>query len=47
MEHLRKFHHIYMVNPGRINVTGLNKANINYVAKAITNSLKKNYNTIM
>lgn len=47
MEHLRKFHHIYMVKPGRINVTGLNITNINYVAKAIADSLKKKINKVM
>lgn len=42
VEYLRHFHHIYMVNCGRINVTGLNNKNISYVAKAINDTLKKN-----
>jgi len=42
VEYLRYFHHIYMVNCGRINATGLNTKNISYVAKAINDTLRKN-----
>ncbi|KAE9541758.1 hypothetical protein AGLY_003749 [Aphis glycines] len=42
VEYLRHFHHIYIVDCGRINVTGLNTKNISYVAKAINDTLRKN-----
>ncbi|XP_001943882.1 aspartate aminotransferase, cytoplasmic [Acyrthosiphon pisum] len=42
VEYLRNFHHVYMVKSGRVNVTGLNFTNINYVAKAIIDTLRKN-----
>jgi len=42
VEYLRHRHHIYMVNCGRVNVTGLNTKNIRYVAKAINDTLRKN-----
>ncbi|XP_027851284.2 aspartate aminotransferase, cytoplasmic-like isoform X1 [Aphis gossypii] len=42
VEYMRNFHHVYMVDSGRINVTGLNFKNISYVAKAINDTLRKN-----
>ncbi|KAF0767189.1 aspartate aminotransferase, cytoplasmic-like isoform X1, partial [Aphis craccivora] len=42
VEYMRHFHHVYMVDSGRINVTGLNFTNISYVAKAINDTLRKN-----
>ncbi|XP_060842917.1 aspartate aminotransferase, cytoplasmic-like isoform X1 [Rhopalosiphum padi] len=42
VEYLRHFHHIYLIDYGRINVTGLNFTNISYVAKAINDTLRKN-----
>lgn len=41
LEYLRKIHHVYIISPGRINLTGLNKNNIKYVAEAISDALKK------
>lgn len=41
MKYLKNFHHVYMLNSGRINVTGLNNTNVNYVAKAINDTLNK------
>jgi aspartate/tyrosine/aromatic aminotransferase len=43
VEYLRCVHHIYMVNCGRINSTGLNTKNISYVAKAIKEKYIKLY----
>ncbi|XP_050533697.1 aspartate aminotransferase, cytoplasmic [Daktulosphaira vitifoliae] len=40
VEYLRNKYHIYMLRSGRINVCGLNKNNINYVAEAINESLR-------
>lgn len=40
VEHLKKQHHIYMLTNGRLNVSGLNPHNVEYVAKAIYETLE-------
>jgi len=39
VEYLRNKYHIYMLRSGRINICGLNKSNISYVAEAISDAL--------
>ncbi|KAL1489435.1 hypothetical protein ABEB36_014330 [Hypothenemus hampei] len=39
VEHLKKHYHIYLLSNGRMNVSGLNMDNIQYVAKAIYDTL--------
>lgn len=40
-EFIRSTHHIYLMNDGRINMCGLNTHNIDYVAHAIDDTLRK------
>ncbi|CAG2174430.1 unnamed protein product [Oppiella nova] len=41
VKHMRDFYHIYLPNDGRICVAGLNTNNIEYVAKAINETIAK------
>lgn len=38
--HMIKEHHIYMLRSGRINMCGINTKNVEYVAKAINETLR-------
>uniref|UniRef100_A0A481MQI8 aspartate transaminase n=1 Tax=Nipponaphis monzeni TaxID=196483 RepID=A0A481MQI8_9HEMI len=47
LEYFQQFYHIYVSPPGRLNVTGLNTNNIDYIAKAVTETLKKSEKNII
>jgi len=35
VEHLKKQYHIYLMSNGRLNISGLNLENVQYIARAI------------